>query len=549
MQVTLTSSLLSAACLLAVTPAQAQTAPNPPAPPPATVAAAAPDAPEPPRLHSLQVQGDNPLSADETSQVLSPFLRQPASLDTVAAAAAALEAALQAHGYSLYKVGLPPQTLDGALRLEVLRFNLAQVNVRGNQYSDRDNLLASLPELVPGQSPNLLRLGLQTRLANTSPYKQLRVGLRESATPDSVDASIEVQDHSPWLFGADLTNTGSAATGQDRITFLASHSNLFNRDHGLSAAWTTSAQARSDVRQWGLSYRVPLYALSGALSASVSRSNVVGRFGAFSSTGAGNTTQFGYTQLLPTAGDWSGEWSLNLNDRLFNGAQLQDASGNPIAGTTTPDTRSRSLTLGHAATLEGNGATLAYNLNWSRALNGGSGNTLAAYTNGGTNPAITTLHWQALRGGATLQLPLPGQWLLTLRGDGQASPDALIAGEQFGLGGATSVRGVPERILQGDSGLQTTVELRGPELRPGLNLLGFIDTGWLSNHHPNATTRLGSDHLISAGLGLRWVTADGVSLSLDYGRVLVGSLLPAASAPTAPHPGDQRLHLNVSLRF
>ncbi len=499
-------------------------------------------------IHGFQIKGSNPLSSSDTSALLAPYLRTQATLDTLAAAAAALEGALKAQGYGLYKVVLPPQALGDTVTLEVVRFTLGKVDVRGLQHVDSANVLASLPELTPGHSPNLLRLSTQTRLANTSAHKQVRVGLRESATPDMIDASVEVIDTRPWQIGTDSTNAGTAATGHDRLTVLASHSNLFNRDHSLNAAWTTSAQQPGDVRQWGLNYRVPLYTLGGAVNASLSRSDVVGRFGAFSSTGAGNSLQLGYTQQLAPAGERTSEWSLNFADRLFKGAQLQDASGVPMAGPVTPDTRSRSLNLGYSATVQGERQTLAYNLGWAVSLPGGSGNNLNAYSNNGLNAAITRARWQALRGAASLRQTLPAQWQLSLRGEAQYSPDALISGEQFGLGGAGSVRGVAERALQGDKGVLASAELYSPELRPRLRLLGFLDAGWLGNHHPNPS-RLASDHLASAGVGLRWASEQHVSLSLDYGRVISGSRLPAASYPDAPRRGDERLHLNLSLRY
>lgn len=495
-------------------------------------------------VRGFTIKGHNPLPEGETSALLAPFLRTQATLQTLADAAAALESALKAQGWGLYKVVLPPQALGETVMLEIVTFTIGKVDVKGQKRVDTDNVLASLPELAPGHSPNLRRLAGQTRLANTSTHKQLRVGLRESATPDRIDASIEVRDTRPWQLGVDISNAGTAATGRDRVTLLASHGNLFNRDHNLSGAWTTSVEQPNDVRQWGLSYRVPLYAQAGALSASLSRSDVVGRFGAFSSTGAGDTFQAGYTQQLAPVGERTSEWSANLVDRLFKGAQLYDSSGAPV-GPATPDTRSRSLNLGYSAATQGDARSLSYHVTWAVSLPGGRGNNLAAYSNNGLNTAITSAHWQALRGSANLQQTLPAKWQLVLRGDWQYSADALISGEQFGLGGASSVRGLAERALQGDKGLLTSIELQSPELQPHLRVLGFVDAGWLGNQHPNAT-RLGSDRVSSVGLGLRWASGPNASLGLDYGHVMVGS---RQTTPDAPRRGDDRLHLSLSLRY
>ena len=48
------------------------------------------------------------------------------------------------------------------------------------------------------------------------------------------------------------------------------------------------------------------------------------------------------------------------------------------------------------------------------------------------------------------------QW----RHTGEAySPDLLISGEQFGLGGAHSIRGFEERELSADKGIQASLEI------------------------------------------------------------------------------------------
>jgi len=49
-------------------------------------------------------------------------------------------------------------------------------------------------------------------------------------------------------------------------------------------------------------------------------------------------------------------------------------------------------------------------------------------------------------------------------GPGASLADVLISGEQFGIGGATSVRGTGERPLAADSGLFSTLEISTAEL-------------------------------------------------------------------------------------
>ena len=139
-------------------------------------------------------------------------------------------------------------------------------------------------------------------------------------------------------------------------------------------------------------------------------------------------------------------------------------------------------------------------------------------------------------------------WLWALRGQVQTSADALISGEQFGLGGASSVRGTSERPISGDKGLLASLELTTPDVAPGLRLLGFVDAGWLRNNNPNATNKPASDQLASVGLGLRY-SAGALGASVEWGRVVTGSSIPLTINAAAPRAGDVKFHLNLTARF
>ena len=84
----------------------------------------------------------------------------------------------------------------------------------------------------------------------------------------------------------------------------------------------------------------------------------------------------------------------------------------------------------------------------------------------------------------------------------------LISGEQFGVGGANSVRGYNERDVSDDKGLQATAEVYTPNFAKTLNIEGdiralfFYDTGQVSRNlpQPGETT---SSSISSFGVGIR----------------------------------------------
>ena len=98
---------------------------------------------------------------------------------------------------------------------------------------------------------NFQKLAIQTSIANESQGKHVQVGLKESEEPNKIDAHVIVTESKPWSLAVNESNTGSSATGNDRLTLTASHANLFNRDHQATLSYSTSLERLSDVRQLG----------------------------------------------------------------------------------------------------------------------------------------------------------------------------------------------------------------------------------------------------------------------------------------------------------
>ncbi len=492
-------------------------------------------------IKGFDIAGENPLPDGEVSRILAPYLRTDATIETLQKATAALESALRDKGYELHRVALPAQEVGESVKLTIVKFVIGKVTIEGRQKFSEANIRASVPELAEGKAPNFHKLAVQTAIANESPAKRVQVSLKESEEPEQLDARILLKESQPWNFSVSASNAGSDSTGKDRLTLAGGHSNLFDLDHQLSLAYTTSAERPSAVSQAGLNYRIPVYRWGGVVGVSYTQSDVVGDFGTFKSNGAGRTAGLNYSHYLPPSGGYRGYITAGLDDKQFDVTQI---NGAPLAGQLVR--RSTPFSLGYNARVESDAAVWGYNAEVAVNVPGGSGNDLASYKT--EDPRISNVQWAALRGGVNYAAAFTSGWMWSVRGQFQYSGDALISGEQFGLGGSTSVRGTGERPISGDTGALVSTEITTPELFPGLRLVGFVDAGWLGNNNPNGNPKPASDSLSSAGLGLRYGVS-GLSLSLDYGQVVSGSSLPFVPNSGVPQNGDQKLHVNLSGRF
>ena len=122
---------------------------------------------------------------------------------------------------------------------------------------------------------------------------------------------------------------------------------------------------------------------------------------------------------------------------------------------------------------------------------------------------------------------------------GQYASSNLLASEQLGLGGFSSVRGYPERALRGDLGWIVNLELYSPEFKPSenwlkwggsdmLKFLVFLDYAHGESVDENPADPLDdAADLFSVGVGVRYELSDALRLRLDYGFRMED--LPAAA--------------------
>ena len=532
-------SLVTLACLLPLgaAPALAQTS-------------SSFDVPAEPRfaIKALKVEGASLVPDQDIERVTAAFVGPDKTFADLRRAVQAVEELYAAHGFKAVKAILPEQeAAGGVFRIRIIETKLGSVIVNGNQHFTERQIRAVLPGLQEGESPDMIVVSHQLQLANENPARQAAVVLKEGRGDALVDAVVQVADQDPLRTIAYVDNSGTSATGYQRTGIALQHANVWGRDHVASFQAATSPDHISDVAILAVGYRIPLYALGDSVEFNASYSDVnsghvegAGSSPALDISGSGSTLGLTYNHLLDPLGDWRHRVSATLEQKEFKNNVI--ASGTSLV----PNLADRPFTLSYGGTISSAEGQRDFHLSASFNLPGTANNSTQAYNQFGGRAGATG-QFAILRWSGRVIRQFSGDWSLTGSASGQWTRDALISGEQFGLGGAQSVRGFEERVLANDQGLRTSLELQAPDQAGRLGLanaslhpLVFWDFGhvWRNNALPGETDQ---STIASVGAGLRLFWNNRLSLTADYGVVAV----PGAGRKQ----GDGRLHASLVALF
>jgi hemolysin activation/secretion protein len=465
--------LLYASTLVAqTTPAQLSQRAQPPAkvqpakpqePQPQTqVAPTQPPAPVRFDIQRYVVEGNTLLPQGEVDRILAPFAGKNRDFGDIQRALEALQDAYVGRGYNAVRVSVPEQDIRaGQVRLRVVEARLRRVKVEGNRFFNEKNVRAGLPSLKEGASPNTGAISKDAQLVNENPAKQVSVALQAADDPGQVDVTVRVTDEKPWRISAYIDNTGTPSTGNYRVGAGYANANLFNGDDVLNIQAITSPDHVSDVKIFGAGYRIPIYSWSGVVDVLAGYSSVNSGTvqGLFNVSGSGDVFGLRYTQLLGRFETYEHRASLGLDYRAYKNDVV------PIDGTTgsvTPDITVRPVSLAYIGRFSRVGQDLSFSVSYSRNIPGGANGDDAAFAavgqRDGANPKYSI--W---RGSASFSQVLPSDFIVRAVANAQQTPDALVAGEQFGMGGVDSVRGYYEREVANDNGWRLSLEAYSPD--------------------------------------------------------------------------------------
>ena len=484
-------------------------------------------------IRRFVVEGATLLSAEEIDNAVKQFTGANRDFSDVQRALESLEKSYTEKGFSAVQVVLPEQELNrGEVHFRIVEARIGKVVVEGNKFFDEANIRNSLPSVISGQPPNIHKVAENLRVANENPAKQTTVLLRGGAEEGLVDAVVRIADERPTKYSLTMDNTGTQQTGVYRVGVGFQNANLWNRDHVISGQYVTSPndpdapngvmpKPSSKVYIVGMSYRIPLYSAGDSIDISAGYSNVNSGViqNLFNVSGSGSIFGARYNLNLRKWGEIEQRLALGYDWRAYTNRVTAIGGGAGLV----PDVNVQPVSVTYLGLYRTAESETSFNVGVYKNLpyrkdagqNAFSASRLDA-------PAAYFLTRYAINHNRAFQ----NDWQMRFAFNGQMTRNKLIAGEQFGIGGADSVRGFLEREVTNDNGYRGTMEFYTPDYggkipwTSGLRArtVFFYDWGQVKRMGPlvGETFQQG---LASMGVGLRIARGTNLSIKIDFGHI------------------------------
>jgi hemolysin activation/secretion protein len=507
-------------------------------------------------INSFMIEGNTLLNPDEIEALLKPLTGNNRESGDVQRAIDALGQYYRKAGYSAVWVIAPAQKIDhGIVRLRVTESKIGNVTIKGNHSFDDANIRSSLPALTKNVSPRAGDISANVQLANENPAKQVEVVLRPGEKEGVVDATINVIDVNPLKAFLTLDNTGNTQTGDFRLGIGVQHANLFNRDHVGTFSYTTAPGRGNQISLLSGSYRLPLYShgdsmdfIIGYSDASAGTAQTVA--GPLTFSGKGAVYGVRYNQLLERHGEYSHRIVYGLDYRAYQNDCALGNFGAAGCGPAAADITVRPISLAYSGNWTKPGRIsdfyVALSHNIPGADNGQESDFNAARPSPNGKDGASS-RYTILRFGASTVNAFESNWQVRAAFNAQYTPDALVSGEQFGITGATAVRGFQEREIAGDTGYFANLEFYTPNLAGKLvpgegNLRGllFYDIARTTNNALDWESRHRTS-IASIGAGIRWNIEREFNMRFDLARIL--------DEGGSKKAGDLRGHISLYLGY
>jgi hemolysin activation/secretion protein len=396
----------------------------------------------------------------------------------------------QNRGYFLAKAYLPEQEIkDGVLKIVVLEGLLGDLKVIGNSIYPTPFVESHFNRQKQNaiQNQSLERSML---LLNDYMDFQAKGYVQPGLDAGKSNFDVSVHDLRPLHFTFEYNNFGARLVSRHRFDLGVAVGNLLRDGSDLSVHLLVGSPV-SDLTYWIGRYRLPI-GFNGT------RLNFTYADGDFD---AGRFLEVGQFKMDTRAfGVFVSHPFIKQSFLVVNGEVGFDAKNfNSFDGFVTKRDEIRLLRVAadyNEQTLQGRNMLRV-------SLLGGLGDVLGGMDDNASHSSRVGADNRFLKLGFTAGRfhRLNERVIFLVKGDGQVSSESLVVGEQFSLGGVSSVRGYPMGEFLGDDGYNVTLEARMSPFdnKDIFHLAFFVDAGRANLKRPSAGE---SDDVSLSGVGL-----------------------------------------------
>lgn len=399
---------------------------------------------------SIEVEGYTLLTEDEVRTLVGPFENQELSLDAMQKIADLITDEYRKRGYPTSRAYLPPQQINkGVLIIQIVEGKLGKIEIRGNKYFKTSTIERKI-DLRPYGLFDYASLQRSLISLNEHPDRFARVVLVPGTESGTTDVIVNVEDRSPIHFVFEYDNYSSRYLNEDRYSGILEHNNLSGHDDKLRliAQFGESELLSSAEGRY-------LYPLSTSLEAGAyftySKTRLAREFIELEARGEAQTYGVFLSQIL-TEGE-AHDLRLNLG---FDYKSMR----NELLGVESSHDEVRVLKAGLDLDLNDRFGRTILTLEGDFGIPDFMG-AMEAKDASASRVGAGSKFQKGVMNLFRLQPTAFGTSLLW-KNSAQFSNHRLVAGEQFQIGGPTSVRGYPVGEFSGDKGYYTALELSIP---------------------------------------------------------------------------------------
>jgi hemolysin activation/secretion protein len=509
------------------------------------------------RVERIVVDGNSTLAAEAIEPLLAPARGERKSLRDVLAAVRRLQNAYRDEGYAAVQVVLPEQDVSGGvIRIGVIEPKIAEIRVdfvAKSESGSADAIDAAdieriLPPLRMGQTPNVRAIDAAVRLANENPARRIQVEL-EAAAGNDILARVKVETSPRISWFSRLDDTGTVSTGRTRLSMGIQRANISGSDRQIIAQATTSPDRPHHNGSYSFGYRNPFFEQKLTLDLVAGHSDTdtgttATPAGPLQFTGRGDFATARLARQLRPIGLWEHTIFGGIDYKAFSSICSVGSFGTEGCGAAGVSLTLQPGTVGYGGKYAGEDVQFRGEATYSSSLAHGSRHDrdLFAQARAGATP-----NYQVFRAKSDLIVALGGGWQARNVAALQESPHPLVTAEQFGLGGANTIRGYGERVQTNDRGWRLTFEGYTPGVGEWFKLpadsiraVVFHDTGATrrNNVQPGEAP---ATRLAGIGLGLRMVFGKNFQAQIDWAKAQV--------ANNNIQAGDGRFHFVAMLTW